>query len=173
MLITLVGYRATGKTTLAELLGERLGWEWADCDDEIERRAGKSIASIFAEEGEPAFRELEAAAVAELCRRGRLVLATGGGAPMHPESRRLIKAAGKVVWLRATPITIMARMYNDDSTAQRRPPLTGVGSIREIIQMLGARTPIYQDMADLVLNTDGRTPEELAGDIIKYLKFDE
>ena len=61
MILTLIGYRATGKTTLARLLAERLGWDWIDADVEIERRAGKSIARIFAEEGEPAFRDLEAA----------------------------------------------------------------------------------------------------------------
>ena len=60
MILTLIGYRATGKTTLARLLAERLGWDWIDADVEIERRAGKSIARIFAEQGEPAFRDLEA-----------------------------------------------------------------------------------------------------------------
>ena len=80
MILTLIGYRAVGKTTLAKLLAERLGWDWIDADVEIERRAGKSIARIFAEEGEPAFRDLEAKVIADLCRRDRLVLAAGGGA---------------------------------------------------------------------------------------------
>ena len=79
MFLSLIGYRATGKTTLARLLAERLGCPWIDADTEIERRAGKSIARIFAEDGEPAFRDLEAQVVAELCRRGPLVLAAGGG----------------------------------------------------------------------------------------------
>ncbi len=78
LMLSLIGYRATGKTTLAKLLAERLGWEWLDADAEIERAAGKSIARIFAEDGEPAFRDLEARVVADLCRRERLVLATGG-----------------------------------------------------------------------------------------------
>ena len=99
MLLTLIGYRATGKTTLARLLAERLGWDWIDADVEIERRAGKSIARIFAEQGEPAFRDLEAQVIADLCRRDRLVLAAGGGAPLRPESRRAMREAGKVVWL--------------------------------------------------------------------------
>ena len=91
MILTLIGYRATGKTTLARLLAERLGWDWIDADAEIERRAGKAIARIFAEEGEPAFRDLEAQAIADLCRRDRLVLAAGGGAPLRPESRRAMR----------------------------------------------------------------------------------
>ena len=110
MILTLIGYRATGKTTLARLLAERLGWDWIDADVEIERRAGKSIARIFAEDGEPAFRDMEAEVIADLCRRDRLVLAAGGGAPLRPESRRAMREAGKVVWLTARPETILARM---------------------------------------------------------------
>ena len=124
MILTLIGYRATGKTTLARLLAERLGWDWIDADVEIERRAGKSIARIFAEDGEPAFRDLEAQVIADLCRRDRLVLAAGGGAPLRPESRRAMREAGKVVWLTARPETILARMTADATTTARRPNLT-------------------------------------------------
>ncbi|MBU4271920.1 MAG: shikimate kinase [Planctomycetes bacterium] len=166
MLLTLIGYRATGKTTLAKLVAERLGWPWADSDDEVERRAGKSIARIFAEDGEPAFRELEAAVIADLCRRDRLVLATGGGAPLRPESRRAMREAGKVVWLRAEPLAILARLEDDDWTADHRPPLSDSGPVREIMQFLQARTPIYQELADMVIDTDARKPDELAEEII-------
>ena len=95
MILTLIGYRATGKTTLAGLLAERLGWDWIDADVEIERRAGKSIACIFAEDGEPAFRDLEAQVIADLCRRDRLVLAAGGGAPCGPKAARRCARRGK------------------------------------------------------------------------------
>ncbi len=81
MILTLIGYRATGKTTLARLLAERLGWDWVDGDVEIERQAGKSIARIFADDGEPVFRDVEAQVIAELCRGDRLVLAAGGARP--------------------------------------------------------------------------------------------
>ncbi len=170
MLLTLIGYRATGKTTLARLVAERLGWPWADSDDEIERRAGKSIARIFAEDGEPAFRELEAHAIADLCRRDRLVLATGGGAPLRPESRRAMREAGKVVWLRAEPLAILARLEDDDRSADRRPPLSNSGPAREIMQLLQARSPIYEELADMVIDTDTRKPDELATEIIANLK---
>ena len=170
MLLTLIGYRATGKTTLARLVAERLGWPWADSDDEIERRAGKSIARVFAEDGEPAFRELEAHAIADLCRRDRLVLATGGGAPLRPESRRAMREAGKVVWLRAEPLAILARLEADDWTADRRPPLSEESPLRETIQMLKARTPIYEELADLIVDTNEKKPDELATEIIANLK---
>ena len=96
MNVTLIGYRATGKTTLAKLLAGRLGWDWIDADSEIERRAGKTIAMIFSEDGEPAFRDLEAEVVADLCGRDRLVLAVGGGAPLREASRRAMRRRGRV-----------------------------------------------------------------------------
>jgi shikimate kinase len=169
MILTLIGYRATGKTTLARLLAERLGWDWIDADVEIERRAGKSIARIFAEEGEPAFRDLEARVIADLCRRDRLVLAAGGGAPLRPESRRAMREAGKVAWLTARPETILARMTADAATVARRPNLTDRTPLEEIVELLKAREPVYQESADWVVDTEGRTPDVLATEIVERL----
>ena len=117
MTLTLIGYRATGKTTIARILAERLGWDWIDADVEIERRAGKSIAAMFADEGEPAFRALEAQVIAELCGRPGLVLAAGGGAVLHGPSRAAMRAGGKVVWLPPGPKRSIAACM-----ATRRPP---------------------------------------------------
>jgi len=171
MILTLIGYRATGKTTLAKIVAGRLGWEWTDADVEVERRAGKSIARLFSEDGEPAFREIEAHVIADLCRRDRLVVATGGGAPLRSESRRAMREAGKVVWLRARPETILARMRADAAATTRRPSLTDEAPLEEIIHLLKARTPIYQRAADLVVDTDGRESTELASEIIEELKI--
>jgi len=169
MLLILIGYRATGKTTLAKLLAERLGCDWIDADVEIERRAGKSIARIFAEDGEPAFRDLEAEVIADLCRRDNLVLAAGGGAPMRRQSRRAMRENGTVIWLVAEPETILARMTGDASSAARRPSLTGRGPLEEIIHLLAAREPIYRRSAHLVVDTGGKTPERLADEILARL----
>jgi shikimate kinase len=169
MLLTLIGYRATGKTTLARLLAQRLGWDWIDADVEIERRAGTTIARIFAEQGEPAFRDLEAQVVADLCRRDRLVLAAGGGAPLRPESRRAMREAGSVVWLTARPETILARMSGDATTATKRPGLTDKDPLEEIIHLLEVRTPIYQQSAHLVVDTEGKSPAELVDTIINHV----
>ena len=166
MNLVLIGYRATGKTTLARLLAERLGWDWIDADVEIERRAGKSIARIFAEDGEPAFRDLEAAVVADLCRRERLVLAAGGGAPMRPESRQAMRASGKVVWLKALPETIQARMAGDATTEARRPNLTDKGGLEEIVGLLARREPVYRQSAHLEVDTEGKAPGEIAAEIL-------
>ncbi len=169
MNLVLIGYRATGKTTLARLLAQRLGWDWIDADVEIERRAGKAIARIFAEDCEPAFRDLEAAVIADLCRRTRLVIAAGGGAPMRLESREVMRAAGKVVWLTARPETILARMSGDATTASRRPALTDRSGLEEILHLLAKREPIYRQTAHVEVDTEGRTPEQLADDILGRL----
>jgi shikimate kinase len=170
MVLTLIGYRATGKTTIARLLAERLGWDWIDADVEIEHRAGKSIARIFAEDGETVFRGIEAQVIADLCRRRRLVVAAGGGAPLRSESRRSMREGGKVLWLTARPETILARMSGDATTADRRPNLTDKDPLEEIIHVLRSRTPIYQESAHLILDTEGKTPDELVTEIIEQLK---
>lgn len=165
MLLTLIGYRATGKTTLAKLLAKQLGWDWIDADVEIERRAGKTIAQIFAEQGEPVFRDIEAQVIADLCRRDRLVIAAGGGAPMRPESRGAMREGGRVVWLTARPETILARMTGDATTAARRPNLTEKDPLEEILHVLQVREPIYREAAHWSVDTEGKTPDELADTI--------
>lgn len=169
MNIILIGYRATGKTTLARLLAEKLGWQWVDADVEIECRAGKSITQVFSEDGEPAFRDLEAQVIADLCRRQNLVLAAGGGAPLRPESRRLMHESGSVVWLTALPETIHARMAADATTAGRRPNLTNRSDLDEIIHLLQKREAVYRETAHHEVDTEGKSPEELARQILEAL----
>ena len=171
MPITLVGYRATGKTTLARMLAERLGWDWIDADVEIERRARKNIAQIFAEDGEPAFRDLEADVIQDLCKQENLVLSAGGGAPIRPESRRAMMASGKVVWLKAQPETILARMVGDVTTPQRRPDLTSKSGLEEILHLLAEREPIYREAADIEVDTESKTPEQIRDEIIQRLRL--
>lgn len=169
MPLTLIGYRATGKTTVARLLAKRLGWESIDADVEIERRAGKSIARIFAEDGEPAFRDLEVEVTRDLCQQPRLVLAAGGGAPMRAENREAMRAGGTVVWLKALPETIHRRMTGDTTTAGRRPDLTARGGLAEIIELLARREPIYQETADFAVDTENKTPEAIVAEILERL----
>lgn len=171
MNLVLIGYRATGKTTLARLLAQRLGWDWIDADVEIERRAGKSIARIFAEDGEPAFRDLEARVIADLTKRPKLVLAAGGGAPLRGESRQAMRDGGRVVWLTASAETIHRRMTGDATTGQRRPSLTDRGPLDEILQLLKRREPIYRESGHVQIDTEGKTPDELAVEILDALSL--
>jgi shikimate kinase len=172
MPLTLIGYRATGKTTVAKLLAERLGWEWIDADVEIERRAGKSIARIFAEEGEPAFRDLEAETIADLCQRSELVLAAGGGAPLRPESRQAMRQSGTVVWLTASPATIHRRMTGDATTAGRRPNLTAAGGLDEIVELLARREGVYRETGHFEVATEGKSPAQIADEIMARLQHE-
>jgi shikimate kinase len=169
MNIILIGYRATGKTTLARLLAEKLGWQWIDADVAVEQRAGKSIARIFAEDGEPVFRDLEAEVTAELCQRSRLVVAAGGGAPLRPETRKRMRESGHVIWLTASPETIHARMTGDATTASRRPSLTDKSALEEIVHLLNKRAPIYEETAHLTVDTEGKSPESIASEILNAL----
>lgn len=159
--VALIGYRGTGKSTVARLLALRLGWDWVDADVEIELRAGKSIAAMFADDGEAAFRDLESAVVADLARRERTVIALGGGAVLR-EANPAALAASFVVWLRASVEAICARLAADPTTADRRPNLTVGGGRAEIEALLAEREPIYRRAAALVVDTDDKTPAEVA-----------
>ena len=169
MNLTLIGYRATGKTTLARLLAKRLGWDWIDADVEIERLAEKSIAKIFTEDGEPVFRDIEARVIAGLMDRSNLVIAAGGGAPLRAESRAAMRAGGRVVWLQASAETIHARMTGDETTATRRPSLTGRGPLDEIVHVMSVREPIYRETAHVKIDTEGKSPESLVDEILDHI----
>jgi shikimate kinase len=163
--IALIGYRGTGKTTVAEQLAMRLGWDWIDADHVIELRAGKSIAAIFAEQGQDAFRDLEAGVVAELCARQRAVIALGGGAVMREANQKAVRQCQHVAWLKASPEAIEERLAADPTTSSRRPNLTNSGGRTEIERLLGERTPIYRACATLEVDTEGKAPAEIADEI--------
>lgn len=117
MNIVLIGSRGTGKTSVAQLLALSLGWDWVDADVEIELRAGKSIAAIFADDGEPAFRDYESAVLVELLKRDRTVLALGGGVVGSPANRELLISSRPVIWLTGEPETLWPRIQADATTA--------------------------------------------------------
>lgn len=161
MNLYLIGYRGVGKSTLAALLAGRLGRTWIDADVELERRAGRTIAEIFASQGEQAFRDLESLVLAELSQRDGLVVALGGGVVLREENRRAL-AGGKVVWLTADPETIHRRLAADHTTADRRPSLTSLDGLDEIRELLAQREPLYRQCADLVVDAQSATPEQIA-----------
>lgn len=157
-MLILIGYRGTGKTTLAKPLAARLDWTAVDADVELERRAGRTIRQIFDEGGESEFRRLERETLVELLGRERLVIAAGGGAIIDADTRRDFKAAGPVVWLKASVATIEQRLYGDATTEQRRPNLTSSGGRQEIEQLLTQREPLYRECATLEVSTDEPLP---------------
>jgi shikimate kinase len=161
MVVTLIGYRGTGKTTVAPLLARRFGLDWIDADAEIERRAQRTIRRIFEEQGEPTFRTLESQLMAELLQREGLVIAAGGGAVLDPETGTRIRAAGPVVWLRAGIETILRQIAADPTTADRRPALTAIGGSKEIEALLAVREPLYRRCATITVNVDGLSADQI------------
>jgi shikimate kinase len=170
MKIVLIGSRGTGKTTVAQQLALALGYDWVDADVEIELRAGKSIAAIFADGGEPAFRQLESAVLADLLERDRLVLALGGGVIVKPENRTLLTATRPVIWLTGEPETLWPRIQGDATTAARRPALTVHHGLEEIRQLLATREPWYRACADTTVATDDKSPGTIVAEIVEYLR---
>jgi shikimate kinase len=160
MVITLIGYRGSGKTTVAKSLAARLGWNWIDADAVVEESAGLTIKEIFAAEGESGFRDRERRALAGLLARDQLVLAAGGGAILDPQTRCEMKTAGPVVWLKASVAELAARIDTDPATAGRRPNLAG-GGIDEIRRLLAEREPLYRDCASLSIDTDALAVSEI------------
>jgi shikimate kinase len=167
-LLFLVGYRGTGKSTVARLLGERWQRPWIDADRYLEDKLGRTIRSVFASEGEEGFRVREAEALAELCQRPGLVIATGGGVVLLPANRQLMREHGLVVWLTARPEVIWARLQQDTATAEQRPDLT-VGGLPEVEDLLARRQPLYQECADLVVDTSDVLPEDVVVTILRQL----
>jgi shikimate kinase len=167
--IFLIGYRGTGKSTVARFIAAQLKWDSIDADDEIERRAGKSIADIFAAQGEKTFRAIEASVVADLAEGRKTVIALGGGAVLLTENRAAIRGKGPVIWLTANVDTIESRVAADATTAQRRPNLTVAGGRAEIEALLAEREPRYRECATLVVATDGKTSAEVADEILDQL----
>lgn len=167
MVITLIGYRGCGKSSVAPLVARSLGWEWFDSDQIIEQQAGCSIREIFEAEGEAGFRRREMQILEQLLGQSNLVLAAGGGAVLAEENRRLMRAAGPVVWLQATAETLARRISEDNSSAQRRPSLTGKSVCDEIADVLAVRTPVYQEAATHIIDADQQTPDQIADAVLQ------
>ncbi|WP_207208169.1 shikimate kinase [Nocardioides glacieisoli] len=157
--VVLVGPMGAGKTTVAGLLAEAWGVPVRDTDADIEATTGREISDIFVESGEDAFRELEAAAVAAAVAEHEGVLALGGGAVLRPESRALL-ADLPVVFLRVGLTDAVKRV----GLGVGRPLL--LGNVRSRIKaLLDERTPVYESVATHVVETDDRTPDEVAAEI--------
>ena len=167
MNLFLIGYRCTGKTTVANIIAGRLHRSAVDADVVLEQTYGKTIREIFADEGELGFRDKETAVLRTLCDKEDQVISTGGGVILRPENRTLLQSAGKCVWLTADPDTIWQRMSTDVTTADRRPNLAS-GGLQEIENLLRQREPLYQQCADFRIPTDETEPESLADRIEQW-----
>jgi len=166
MNIVLIGYRGTGKSTVARLLASRLGRELVSTDAEIVKRAQSTIPEIVAQEGWEHFRDLESEICREVAGRDQLVIDTGGGAVLRAQNTEALKKNGTVFWLTASVETIAKRIGADD----QRPSLTGTKSfVEEIQDVLRERMPIYQAAADHVITTDMRSINQLVEKVLTLM----
>jgi len=156
--IFLVGLMGAGKTTVGRRLARRLGKTFYDCDEEIERATGVKIPVIFDIEGEAGFRAREARILAELVVRSDIVLATGGGAVLSADNRKLLADNGVVVYLRAVASDLWARTRHD----RNRPLLKTDQPLARLEQLFAERDPLYRSIADLIVDTGAQSLGSLA-----------
>jgi len=178
--ITLIGYRGTGKSTVASLLAGALGCDWCDADLVLEEKLGCSIASLVRARGEAVFRDEEAVVLAERLEHFTGVLSTGGGAVLRAENRELLRRLGRpVVWLTAPAEVVRRRLAADPNTADRRPALaassagglSGHGDpLAEVESALEERAPFYRECADVCVDTSIATPAAVVAQVVAWLE---
>jgi shikimate kinase len=149
--IYLIGFMGAGKTSVARALSRRIGWRAEDIDERIERREGRRVAEIFAQRGEPYFREVERAVLRELVPERQVIVATGGGTFMDPENRAIMLAGGAVAWLDVPLVRVLERVPQDG----RRP----LASDRAQMQQLFERRQMAYSQAHVRIDASGPLPD--------------
>ncbi|MGW8160703.1 MAG: shikimate kinase [Desulfobulbales bacterium] len=168
--IILTGYRATGKSSIGKILADLIGFEFVDTDQAIEKRQGETIAEMVSRGGWDLFRRKEEDMLLELARSRNKVIATGGGSVIHQKAWTRLRKNGLVIWLKADVKTICQRLAADNDTEDLRPALTEMGTMDEISMVLSERQPLYEKSSDLTINTEGKTPDEIAEFILAVLQ---
>jgi len=168
MNLVLIGYRGTGKSTVARILSQKLGMAAVSLDEEIVREAGMPVPEIVEKRGWTWFRDLESEIAQRFGDRDDLVLDAGGGVILRPENTRNLRRNGALFWLKASVPVIVDRIQ--EST--ERPPLTeGKSFLEEVAEVLSERTPLYRAAADREVDTDARTPAAVADEIIREFRI--
>jgi shikimate kinase len=163
----LIGYRGTGKTTLAPRLAHALGYQCIEMDALIVQRAGMSISDLFAQQGEARFRELESEVLRELSAGSQQVISTGGGIILREDNRELMRSTGTVIWLTSPLETIYQRLQTDDGA---RPSLTKLPLRDEIARLLEQRSPWYAATAHYQVDTGTQNMDDSLASILHHLQ---
>ena len=164
--IFLVGFMASGKTHVGREVSKLTGWPLVDSDDEIVARAGKSIARVFEEEGEAAFRAVERETIRDLCAGDGQIIACGGGAFIDPDNRDRMLNGGMVVCLDARPETVYGRVISETGGGTPVRPLLAGGDPLERIRALMAQRAEAYSQAHHTIETDDLTPEQVALEVL-------
>jgi shikimate kinase len=163
--IFLIGLMGAGKTTVGRRLAARLSLEFVDSDHVLEERCGVPVATVFAVEGEPAFREREVKIIDELTQRTGIVLATGGGAVLREENRHHLQERGMVIYLHTQPQMLFQRTRHD----RGRPLLQTTDPLATLEALYVQRHPLYEQTAHHVIQTGKPSVNELVEKIIAVL----
>ncbi len=164
----LVGPMGAGKSTIGKRLSQRLQLDFFDSDKEIEKRTGASIALIFELEGEQGFRQREASIIEELSNLDNIVLATGGGAILSSANRDLLRKRGTTVYLQ-TSVEFQLQRTSRDS---KRPLLQTDNPRKKLEELLTIRDPLYRELADIIVRTDGRHVNAVVNEITRHIRGD-
>jgi len=159
--LVLIGYRATGKTSVGARLGARLHRPFVDLDQVLVREAGRPIAEIVAQGGWAEFRRLEKELVARYRNAEGQILATGGGVVLDRHNVAALGENGIIIWLTADPAVIQARLTQDQPRDVNRPSLTGGDTIQEVAEVLAQRAPFYEAAARIIIDTTHRSLDQV------------
>jgi shikimate kinase len=162
----LTGMMGSGKSVTGKCLAQYAGYSFVDLDERIQEKLGRSINEIFENEGEGFFREQETAALKETAAAGNCVVATGGGAVLRPENIEMMKRSGKIIFLE----TSLGVLWERVKTKKDRPLLKGQDPLKNLEKIFSDRRAAYEKSADLKVNSDGKTAEAVAHDIMALLK---
>jgi shikimate kinase len=167
--VALIGMRGSGKSTVGRIVASRLGVPFVDTDEEIARSCACSIADVFRERGEPAFRELEREAIARISASEAGVVAVGGGAVLWPQNVAALQGMARVIWLVASPSVLAERVAKDSATVSTRPRFTSLPLEEELATILRQREGLYREAADWLVETDRRSAADVATEIVDAL----
>lgn len=164
--IVLTGFMGTGKTSIATELSSMIGLQIVDMDTEIEKEQGITINEIFSQFGEPRFRDIETEMAQKVGRMNGKIISTGGGVVLRRENIDLLRENGFIVCLTASPQTVLKRTSSSDE----RPLLKVEDPLKKIQELLDHRMPFYKN-ADVMIDTENKTPRQVAEEIIERLQW--
>ncbi|MCL4501468.1 MAG: shikimate kinase AroL [Deltaproteobacteria bacterium] len=171
--LVLIGYRATGKTSVGSELARILDRPFVDLDQILVAEAGRSVAEIVAQGGWDEFRRREKDLVARYRHSRGQVLATGGGVVLDQENVEILRENGCLVWLTADPAVIQARLDADRPRDAFRPSLTGGDTVNEVLEVLKFREPLYRAAAQVIIDTTNASVTQVVQEILAALKLKE
>ena len=164
--IFLIGFMGAGKSTIARALQRELGFPLIEMDERIVKEQGMSINDIFAQYGEDHFRAIESQLIVDIGKEEPSIVSCGGGVVVRPQNTQNMKEIGRIVFLKATPETIYERVKNSTD----RPILNGHMNVEYIAELMEKRRALYEAAADITIQTDGKTREQICEEIIGKMR---